>query len=176
MYIEDEVWKEVEGYEGFYSVSNQGRVKSIVRSGRRTERILAPTSNGYGYLIVGFRKEGKVKSFLVHRLVMLTFEPTEYSDVLEVNHKDFDTTNNTFTNLEWCTRKENTDHFRASGRKPDTTKTTEENHHLSKLTREQVERFREMFATGDYSTHGLARQEGVPESTMRLILKRKTWK
>lgn len=176
--IEDqiEIWKEVKGYEGFYSVSSLGRVKSLIRKGRKTERILTPTDNGLGYLIVGLRKDGKVKSLLVHRLVMLTFEPTEQSADLEVNHKDFDTTNNTLSNLEWCTSQENTDHFRASGRKPDATKTTGENHHLTRLTREDVERFREMFATGKYSTHGLARLEGVPESTMRLILKRKTWK
>jgi hypothetical protein len=173
---EIEQWKDVQGYEGFYSVSNLGRVKSLVRKGRKTERILTPTDNGYGYLIVGLRRDSKVKSFLVHRLVMSAFEPTEQLVDLEVNHKDFDTTNNKLTNLEWCTSQENADHFRGSGRKPDSTKTTGENHHLTKLTRADVERFREMFATGKYSTHGLARLEGVPESTMRLILKNKTWK
>lgn len=175
---ETEIWKEIGGYEGFYSVSNLGRVKSLAlaRKGRKTELILTPTDNGYGYLIVGLRKDGRVKSFLVHRLVMSAFEPVDQSSDLEVNHKDFDTTNNKLTNLEWCTSQENTDHFRGSGRKPDSTKTIGENHHLTKLTRADVERFREMFATGKYSTHGLARLEGVPESTMRLILKHKTWK
>ena len=178
--MEEEIWKDIEGFEGLYQVSNLGRVKSLVRPYRRTEKIITATPNTAGYLIVGLRRPGSVKSMLVHRLVMQAFEPIDNKDEMSVNHKDFNITNNRLENLEWCTVLENNQHFwEFKGRDEggiDKTKTTGSNHHLSNLTEEDVLNIRAMHATGNYSVHGLARMLGMPENTVRCIVKRKTWK
>ena len=101
--MNDEVWKNIEGYEGIYQVSNQGRVKSI---GYGKERILKPAKVGSGYLKVNLWKNGEKKQFLVHRLVCQTFIYNPYN-LPEVNHRDENKTNNYVENLEWCDRKYN---------------------------------------------------------------------
>ena len=109
-----EIWKDVQGYEGLYQVSNLGRVKSLGRfidrlvSGRywQEERILKPNKTKYGYLMVELRKNKKPKSFLVHRLVAMTFISNPENKP-EVDHINADKTNNNVNNLRWVTAKEN---------------------------------------------------------------------
>ena len=101
--MNNEVWKDIEGYEGLYQVSDYGRVKRI---GYKKERILKPGRLKNGYLQVILYKNGKQNHFLVHRLVALTFISNP-NNLPEVNHKDEDKTNNKFENLEWCDRKYN---------------------------------------------------------------------
>lgn len=110
----NEVWKDIKGYEGLYQISNQGRVKSLQflhgnrygASYRYRERILKPTDNGYGYLIVGLKKGTKRNNYYVHRLVASSF--IENPDNKKyVNHLDYDKTNNKADNLEWCSQIEN---------------------------------------------------------------------
>lgn len=109
----EEEYRDIEGYEGLYQVSNLGNVKSLERmkwNGRGyqkvPERILKPRKNGYGYLQVNLNKEGKKSTYRVHRLVAEAF--LENSENLpEVNHKDECKTNNNVSNLEWCTREYN---------------------------------------------------------------------
>ena len=105
--MKKEYWKPVVGYEGLYEVSNFGRVKSIPRNGTvKYARILKPVTNRYGYSYVILCKNGKVKSFLVHRLVAEAF--IQNNDNLPcVNHKDECKTNNNVENLEWCSEKYN---------------------------------------------------------------------
>ena len=174
--MEEEIWKDIEDFEGLYQVSNLGRVKSLVRPYRRTEKILTPTKNTTGYLIVGLRRQGSVKSMLVHRMVMQAFEPIDNAEEMTVNHKNFVITDNRYDNLEWCTTLENNQHFWREGGHIDLSKVTGSNHHLSSLTEEDVLNIRAMHATGNYSVHGLAKVLGMPESTVRCIVKRKTWK
>lgn len=105
----DEIWKEIKNYEGYYQISNRGRVKGIVEVKKYKEgRILTPWSNhrGRGYLKVKLIKNGTGKYAYVHRLVAQAFidNPNHYT---EVNHKDENPKNNTVENLEWCTRKYN---------------------------------------------------------------------
>ena len=101
-----EVWKDIEGYEGLYQVSNKRRVKSLnyKRSGK--ERILKRLKNKWGYLFVHLQKDGKQKGCKLHRLVAQAFIPNP-ENYPEVNHRDEDKTNNAVDNLEWCTRKYN---------------------------------------------------------------------
>ena len=106
----NEIWKDVEGYEGLYQVSNLGRVKSLEKidaSGHRLKEIImkADTSNGR-YLRVSFYKDKKNRVFSIHRLVAKAFIPNP-NDLPCVNHKDENTFNNCASNLEWCTQKYN---------------------------------------------------------------------
>lgn len=98
-----EIWKDIEGYEGLYQVSNEGRVKSFW-SGK--EKILKQ-HNCKGYLEVGlYKKEDKQKYKLIHRLVAETFIPNP-NNLPQINHKDENKTNNSVDNLEWCSRSYN---------------------------------------------------------------------
>lgn len=112
--MEKEIWKDNEGYEGLYKVSNKGNIKSLERTVwdsrgyYRTvhERILKPGKDRYGYLYVILCKEGIMKTYYVHRLVATAFceNPEGYT---EVNHKDENKQNNCMENLEWCSRSYN---------------------------------------------------------------------
>lgn len=73
-YLEGEIWKDIEGYEGLYQVSNLGRVKSLPRKGvGKNERILKQIDNTGGYLTVTIylNKKGKIRR--VHKLVAEAF-------------------------------------------------------------------------------------------------------
>lgn len=101
-----EIWKEVEGYEGLYEVSNFGRVRSLGNDKTRKTKILKAGERKDGYLQVGLCKNKKQKIFRVHRIVAQAFIPNPLN-LPEVNHKDEDKTNNRVENLEWCSRKYN---------------------------------------------------------------------
>lgn len=111
-----EIWKDIEGYEGLYQVSNMGRVKSCERyrvgpTGNNSlfkERILQQYLNGH-YLKVTLCIEGTVKLCTVHRLVAIAFIDNINSSP-QVNHIDGIKTNNTVSNLEWATALENQRH------------------------------------------------------------------
>lgn len=93
-----EIWKDIQGYEGLYQVSNLGRVKSLYKGGT----ILKGSVNNRGYHIVMLYKGGKYKHLLIHRLVAQAFISNPQK-LPQVNHKDEDKFNNSVSNLEWCT-------------------------------------------------------------------------
>ena len=101
-----EEWKDIEGYEGKYMVSNTGKVKSLNYNRTGKERIMKAYDNGYGYLFVVLYKEGNREQPLVHRLVATAFleNPMGYN---EINHKDENPKNNCVENLEWCSHSYN---------------------------------------------------------------------
>ena len=107
-----EIWKDIQGYEGLYQVSNLGRIKSLDRivknkNGMALKRgkVIQEASLG-NYKKVSLWKNNKGKAFLVHRLVAIAF--IENPDNLpEVNHKDENGCNNSVDNLEWCTHNYN---------------------------------------------------------------------
>lgn len=109
-----EEWRDIPGYEGYYQVSNIGRIKSLDRWIKRSDgkmhfersRIMALSKSSNGYLQVNLRKNGTFKRFNVHRLVALAFIPNPYN-LPQVNHKDENKQNNCVENLEWCTVKYN---------------------------------------------------------------------
>lgn len=116
MYIntDEEVWKDIPNYEGYYMVSNKGRVKSLPRNGTiRTERIIKQKDVN-GYMTVHLRKSGDSKHRKVHRMVAKAFiEKVPGKE--NVNHKDGVKDNNNVENLEWCTHSENTQHAYDTG-------------------------------------------------------------
>lgn len=99
--IMKEVWKPVPGYEDRYLVSDLGNVKSIKRN-----MLLKGNTNRDGYTSVILSKNGIIKAFRVHRLVAEVFVPNPDGKT-EVNHKDYNRSNNVAGNLEWMTRAEN---------------------------------------------------------------------
>ena len=110
-----EEWRDIKGYEGLYQVSDMGRVKSLERviirkNGTKLpvkERILKSGIDKDGYLRVALgNSKGKRKLFLVHRLVCKAFHENPENKPC-VNHIDENKTNNTASNLDWCTVVEN---------------------------------------------------------------------
>lgn len=115
----NEIWKDIEDYEGRYQVSNYGRVKSLARTDRngakRKEHLLDPHRLDNGYVRVHLSKDGKAKWYFVHRLVATSFLPNP-NNYPVVNHLDSDRANNNVENLEWTTEKGNMQHASKSGR------------------------------------------------------------
>lgn len=114
----EEVWKDIQGYEGLYQVSNLGVVRSLDTMGENGRKYKGVTKvghdNGRGYLTVNFKVKGKQKNFYVHRLVAQQFIPNP-DNKPEVNHIDGNKYNNLVDNLEWSTRLENVRHAFRTG-------------------------------------------------------------
>jgi hypothetical protein len=117
-----EKWKDVIGFEGFYQISNFGRVKSLARIRKNPfnapcmskERIMTIHNNSNGYPSLKLRKHGISKTITVHRLVSLHFIENA-SALPDINHKNGIKTDNRSENLEWVTQSENNFHAISSG-------------------------------------------------------------
>lgn len=135
----NEVWADIDGYEGLYKISNYGRVKSLGHKPRYKnihDRILRPGKNSNNYYVVVLYKDKQKKTKKVHILVAKAFISNPYGRTI-VDHyypveKDY--CNNCLYNLRWCTIKENVEHSIELGRnsKPPIYKKTSRNHHSSK--------------------------------------------
>lgn len=101
-----EIWKDIEGYEGFYQVSNLGNVRSLNWGKQGYVRNLYLKHHPRGYRQVELVKNGKRKMLTVHRLVAQAFIPNP-DGLTSINHKDEDKTNNRVENLEWCDKRYN---------------------------------------------------------------------
>lgn len=99
---EIELWKDIEGFDGFYQISNMGRVKSL-------EKILNPFISQAGYVRIYLKKGKSIKAFSVHRLVAIHFIPNPENKPT-VNHKFKVKTDNRYHQLEWMTNRENIEH------------------------------------------------------------------
>ena len=115
----EEIWKDIEGYEGLYQVSNLGRVRSLDRYVTRPHpktgvpmqyfqrgRVIIQAAQKSGYLFVNLKDKPRKKIANVHRLVAKAFVPGYFKGA-DVNHKDCNRQNNRADNLEWMTRREN---------------------------------------------------------------------
>jgi len=101
----EEIWKDIEGYEKFYQVSNFGRIKSLNRIDSSNHRIcekILKLKKRKNYLGVDLHKNGELRTYSVHRLVAQAFIPNP-DNKPQVNHIDEDKYNNQVNNLEWCT-------------------------------------------------------------------------
>lgn len=174
---QEEIWKDITGYEGYYQVSNLGRVKSLsrelnIKKGvRKTkERIIANSNNGNGYFVCSLSKGMKRKSILTHRLVAMAFIDNK-ENFNEVNHKDGNKNNNSSYNLEWCNRQYNINHSWDNK----LTNCIGEGHHNSILNNNIVTEMRNKYSGGNYSYKKLSDEYGVNMFTIRNVIKRYTW-
>ena len=108
-----EIFKDIEGYEGLYQISNFGNVKSLGNGKSNNynlckERILKHDIM-HGHPRISLSKNGKSKHFFVHRLVAFAFIPNPNNYPI-INHKDEIKTNNNVDNLEWCDCKYNSNY------------------------------------------------------------------
>lgn len=154
-----EAWKPVIGYEGFYEVSSEGRVRGLSRkiphglgdAFRHVKgKVLAAKPGNHGYPSVMLSREGKKKLCTVHRLVMHAFVGS-CPDGFEVAHSDGNRLNCRLQNLRYATRKENVADSIAHGTAP-----IGFNNGAAKLTPKQVKEIRQSNRTlreiaNDYS-------------------------
>lgn len=108
-----EEWRDIPGYEGYYQVSNLGRVKGLKRTVNTwnayktiSEHILKSCKTTNGYLGITLRKDGKAKRTFVHRLVGLAFIPN-LENKPQIDHINGNKEDNRPSNLRWVTAKEN---------------------------------------------------------------------
>lgn len=115
--IDGEIWKEIQGFEGMYEISNLGRLKSksrVIRDNRygkisSKDKILKQRKDKNGYLVLALNKDNKTYDIKMHRVIAKTFIPNPENKP-QVNHKKGIKTDNRVSELEWSTTHENQTH------------------------------------------------------------------
>jgi hypothetical protein len=175
--MQREEWKPVPGFEGMYSVSNYGRVRSEARKrccggkgGQMSwpQKILKPWKTTAGYLSVSLSNITTTKRS-VHRLVLLAFRGPPPSDAFEAAHMNGCRQDNRLENLQWATAKENNSH-----RVIHDTINRGERCGLSKLRAEQVREIRRRAASGE-RYRSIGKDMGVSRANISLVVRRETW-
>ena len=164
----EECWKDVVGYEGFYKVSNMGRVKTFGRmcsankGGERhvPEVLKVLSKNARGYPIVSLSMLGKQKTPTLHRLVAMAFIPNPHNKP-QVNHIDGDKQNNHVSNLEWNTHQENITHAYKNGLRDN----KGENNSNCRLSDETIAELRQMkIDNPNMTTYQVAKKFGLSQT------------
>ena len=175
--MEKEIWKEIEGYDGIYSVSSIGNVRSIDRMTYHptSKQILVrgrdkaiKDSNGYRAVFLTYNTIGRNK--LVHRLVAQAFIPNPENKP-QVNHINGVKHDNRVENLEWATSKENIQHVFENNLKK-----RGEDFVMSKLTNQKVTAIKRLLRIKPkVSKKNLAKKVGVVVSVIYQITYGKSW-
>jgi hypothetical protein len=112
MNVNMEEFRDVKGYEGFYQVSNYGRIKSLARvdsrGNNRAMKFLSFSNDRNIYSSVSLSKNGKHKNYSIHVLVAIAFlnhKPCGHK--IHVDHIDNDKSNNILSNLQLITHRKN---------------------------------------------------------------------
>lgn len=164
-----EIWKDIKGYEGYYKISNLGRVKSLRR--KKDNGIMKKYLDTQGYPKVSLTINYKLKSYLIHRIVAFAFVLKHKNDT-EVNHINGIKHDNMASNLEWCTAKENSIHAVNTGLR---ISLKGESHSKSKLDNQKVLEIRAL-SKSDFSITKLAKIYKVNSGTIHDVINYRTWK
>lgn len=177
-----EIWKPIAGYEGFYEVSDLGRIRSnnrytniILRDGSKslrthTGRVLKGCLDGHGYYGVYLSKNNNIKRVKISKLVARTFldNPHNYK---VVNHIDGIKTNDLLINLEWCDHNYNMAHAVRIG----LIDSKGEKNSMAKLNIEKVNYIRYLYSNTKTSQRKLSLIFNVHQTTIGKILRNKIW-
>ena len=168
--IETEIWKDIKQYNGKYQASDNGRIRNAKK------KVLKTFIDKSGYLLVSLYKDGKNKTFRVHRIIYETFFGDIPND-FQINHKDFNRSNNKINNLEAVTREQNVKHslhntIRANAYDANGNRISKGN---SKINKEIAEEIRTIYATEDVTYNDLAKAYGIKRSTVGDVITGKSW-
>lgn len=166
----DEEWRDIEGYNGEYKISNKCRVVSLKCN---NFYIMSPGRDSQGYYTVALTKNGNPKSHLLHVLLAKAFIPNPENKPV-VNHKDGNKINNSLDNLEWVTYKENNEHAYAIGLKKPCQGTR---HKSAKLSDEAVKFIRKYYKPydKDFNRKVMARLFNVSISVIGSLISGKSY-
>lgn len=168
--MDSEEWRDIEGYDGDYQVSNLGKVRSHKRGNEW--RPLRPSKDKDGYLAVILSKHNKQKRYRVHRLVAMAFIPNSLNLPI-VEHRDDNPKNAHVDNLFWSTENDNIHHAIERN-----LILRGEQNARAILTESVVKYLKEVCIPDDkkYGIRPLARKFKIDHSTLGDIIKGKTWK
>lgn len=175
-----EIWKDIQGFETRYQISDEGRVKSLSRrvpNGKgfinKVERILKSRLSFKGYPCIDLNThEGVKKNIVIHRLVAQAFIPNPENKP-QVNHIDGNKQNNAVENLEWVTNSENMKHATINGLRH---KPTGSKNHWAKLDENKVVEIREKYKKGGIRQQDLAKEYNICEELVQGITTYRFWK
>lgn len=159
-----EIWKQIPGYEA-YEVSTLGRI-------RKAGLILKQHKNHRGYWNIHLWSDGVSRQFRTHRLVLTVFVRSPHDDE-QGGHLDGNKDNNSLSNLDWITAKEN-----SAQRVQHGTQVAHESHPSAKLTVDQVRHIRKMHKhySTEFGCAALARRFDMHPTTIQQIVKREIWR
>lgn len=172
-----EIWKSVLGYEGFYEVSNNGRVKSLTRMvryrGRQSRtapgRMLRPRRDKDGYSRVVLSRDGRSKPIVIHCLMLEAFVGPRPGGFYGC-HDNGDNSDNRLSNLAWKTPKQNADDRDRHGNTLRGSKQW-----LSRLTEDDVLAIRKRYVPNLVTYAEIAKDYGVQAVTISHVIKRRSW-
>lgn len=151
-----EVWRDIEGFEEFYQVSDLGRIRN------NAGKILKTHLNGAGYERVDLWRNGNRIHETVHRLVLKTFNPIKNYYEFEVGHKNHNKRDNRRENLEWETRQDNMAKVHAADRR--------------KLTDVIVYKIKEAWTFEDLNIDKLCNKFNITVGQAYDIIENRRWK
>jgi hypothetical protein len=179
-----EVFVDIQGYEGYYQVSNYGNVRSLDRVIKEKTgkiqtlkgRILKPRINPGGYYHVGLGKNGTRATFAIHQLVARAFIPNP-NKKRTVNHINGDKLSNNVSNLEWSTYSENLEHAYKTGLRQ-AVKPSEVacKNYRRKLNEQQVREIKRLIVADFLTLKQIANQYNVGRSTISSIKSGRNWR
>ena len=150
----------------FYRIGSDGSVINFEK-----QRNVSCFIDSKGYINVRMFLNGKRTIKRLHRLMMVLFYPVENMEKLTINHKDGNKANNDLSNLEWCTRAENTKH----GHRTKLINNFGEKNGRAKLTESDIFKIRVLANIG-HKHRSLSEQFKVSKSNIDKIVKMKIWK
>lgn len=171
----NEIWKDIEGYEGSYQVSNRGQIRSLkgisYRGDKLQYRLMKQWKrNKQGYLGIQLCRQGIIKNYFVHRLVGKAFIQNPLN-LPQINHKDGIKINNNVNNLEYVTGSENVRHAYRTG----LASSLGESNSRSKLKSNEILEIRTLRESG-IPVKDIARKYNIERNYIYSICLRFTWK
>lgn len=169
-----EEWKDIEGYEGFYQISNFGRVKSFVVTKKGRIRKGVPAL-GYPQVQLKGYGNGTFETGKIHRLVALAFIPNP-DNLPEVNHIKGNRGDCRAWRLEWSTASDNMKHaYRVLGKKNNLENQKGEGHYNAKFKKDDILKIRQLAKEKSHTYRQLAEIYNTSKSVIYKIISKKRW-